>query len=71
MGFSKEEIRAAKRGDHMISWAPGQQPERVRAAQVDGDKVRVEVVDGPNAGSTVWLNGAASECLIKGSYRTA
>lgn len=64
MGFSKEQIRAAKEGEHWVQWAPGQ-VEACTVSKVRGDFVWVRTSDGQE----VRLNGTASRMAIQGELR--
>lgn len=69
MAFSKEEIKAAKQGEHSVPWPLEGRVDRVRVARVQGEFVHVEVLDGPKKGQTYKINRTVSDLLVRGTYR--
>ena len=63
--FSVHSIREAKKGVHLIGWAPGQKKEPCTVDHVRGDTVWVKTL----AGDCARLNATCSAKLIRGEYR--
>jgi hypothetical protein len=70
MPFSREQIKKAKVGEHLIRWSPDQEPVRVWVTKVRGDHVwvRLSCLDVAKFAVT-RLNKTVSDLLMKDQYR--